>query len=179
VHCPAEGANLRGLQAALHPLKERMISFDLGRYTFQLRAAAIFRSNGRVLLHRLEGDDYWSLPGGRVEPGEDAATTVVREMQEELGEAVTCGELACVVENFFEVRGKRHHEIGLYLLASFGHDAKLLDITRSHAGVEGDRRLEFRWFAITQLADVDVRPSFLRQALAEPGLRFQHAVHHG
>ena len=60
-----------------------MISFDTAACRFQLRAAAVFLDEGHVLLHRLDGDPVWALPGGRVDPGEHAAAAVVREMQEE------------------------------------------------------------------------------------------------
>ena len=59
-----------------------MISFDLGSHRFQVRAAAVIVHEESVLLHRLESDDFWALPGGRVEPGEEASDTVVRELYE-------------------------------------------------------------------------------------------------
>ncbi|HEY3004034.1 MAG TPA: NUDIX domain-containing protein [Kribbellaceae bacterium] len=40
----------------------------------------------------------WSLPGGRVEPGEDDSTALSREVAEETGLAVTVGELVGQVE---------------------------------------------------------------------------------
>lgn len=44
---------------------------------------------GRVLAARRtsppEAAGSWEFPGGKVEPGEDAATAVVREIREELG----------------------------------------------------------------------------------------------
>jgi len=156
-----------------------MISFDLGSHKFQVRAAAIFIWQGSVLLHRLVGDSFWALPGGRVEPGEDVAKTVVREMREELEQDVVCGPLTYVVENFFEDRGRQNHEIGFYFKASFAEGSKLLDATRSHTGVEGSRRLEFKWFQLASLGEVDLRPSFLRQSLSEPTPHFKHVVQQG
>lgn len=156
-----------------------MISFDVGSHRFQLRAAAVFVWNEQVLLHRLEQDEFWALPGGRVEPGEDAATTVVREMREELEEDVRCGSLAFAVENFFEFRGQPNHEIGLYFHASFSADSSLLDASRAHFGREGRHTLEFRWFPLSALASVDVRPSFLKEALARPAAAFEHVVQRG
>src|SRR5689334_21162768 len=91
-----------------------MISVDIAGHRFQLRAAAVIVHEGFVLLHRLDGDEYWALPGGRVEPGEAANATLVREMIEELDEPVECAELLYVVENFFAHAGKPNHEIGLY-----------------------------------------------------------------
>jgi len=40
----------------------------------------------------------WSIPGGRVEPGEDDATAITREVAEETGLAVRVGELVGQVE---------------------------------------------------------------------------------
>jgi 8-oxo-dGTP diphosphatase len=40
----------------------------------------------------------WSIPGGRIEPGETDQDAVVREVMEETGLAVTCGPLLGAVE---------------------------------------------------------------------------------
>jgi 8-oxo-dGTP pyrophosphatase MutT (NUDIX family) len=152
---------------------------DIGGFRFQLRAAAVCVNDGAVLLHRLEGDDFWALPGGRVEPGEDARSTLMREMIEELGEFVECDRLVYAVENFFVHSGKPYHEVGLYFITRFRAESALMDQSPSHWGVEGSRRLEFRWFAVEQLAAIDLRPSFLCQALSHAVLEFQHIVQRG
>ena len=82
------------------------------------RAAALIQSEGRVLLHRVVGDAFWALPGGGIDAGETAAQALVRELQEELGQPMEPGALACVVENFFTYAGTSYHEIGLYLHAT-------------------------------------------------------------
>lgn len=78
-----------------------MIAVNIAGQRFQMRAAAVIVHDGHVLLHRHEDQHLWPLPGGRVEPGEDAASTVVRAMQEELEEPVESGELLYLAENFF------------------------------------------------------------------------------
>ncbi|MEU5265719.1 NUDIX domain-containing protein [Amycolatopsis sp. NPDC021455] len=55
-----------------------------------------FDSRGRLLLIRRRNDPgsgLWSLPGGRVEPGESDAMAVVRELREETGLDVIPGTL--------------------------------------------------------------------------------------
>src|SRR5262245_33276565 len=47
--------------------------------------AAIRSRNGHVLLVRRADDGNWELPGGRVDIGESASETVVREVAEEAG----------------------------------------------------------------------------------------------
>ena len=76
------------------------------------RAAALIQSEGRVLLHRVVGDAFWALPGAGIEAGETAVQALVRELQEELGQPMEPGALACVVENFFTYAGTSYHEIG-------------------------------------------------------------------
>lgn len=53
---------------------------------------------------------------------------------------------------------------------------EMLDASRSHLGREGGRALEFRWFPLAGLGDVDLHPSFLRSALARPMPGVGHIV---
>jgi 8-oxo-dGTP diphosphatase len=55
-------------------------------------AAAIVLRDGRILLGERQGahgSGQWAFPGGKVDPGEDAATTVARELTEETGLVAT------------------------------------------------------------------------------------------
>lgn len=50
--------------------------------------AIVFDEHGRLLLIRrahAPAAGLWSIPGGRVEPGEDAVAATVREVREETG----------------------------------------------------------------------------------------------
>jgi ADP-ribose pyrophosphatase YjhB (NUDIX family) len=64
-------------------------------------AGAVVRDGtGRLLLvqrGRDPGAGRWSLPGGRVEPGETPAAAAAREVLEETGLIVTIGELLATV----------------------------------------------------------------------------------
>jgi 8-oxo-dGTP diphosphatase len=56
----------------------------------------VYDDEGRLLLIQRAhepGRGLWSIPGGRVEPGEDDATALVREMREETGLDVAPGPL--------------------------------------------------------------------------------------
>jgi ADP-ribose pyrophosphatase YjhB (NUDIX family) len=63
--------------------------------------AVIKDQSGRLLLIKRRNDPgagLWSLPGGRIEPGETDQQAVVREVREETGLVVTCGPLLGAVE---------------------------------------------------------------------------------
>lgn len=64
----------------------------------------------------LSGDDFWTLPGGRVEFFENSDATLHRELLEELGAGAVVKRHLWYVENFFEYSGKQCHEIGNYFL---------------------------------------------------------------
>jgi len=64
-------------------------------------SAIIVDDAGRLLVVRRAhepGAGLWSVPGGRVEAGEDDATALVREVREETGLAVTVGRHVGTVE---------------------------------------------------------------------------------
>ncbi len=62
----------------------------------QCVGAVITDESGRMLLilrgHE-PGKGLWSVPGGRIEPGETDEQAVIREVREETGLKVTCGRL--------------------------------------------------------------------------------------
>ena len=147
-----------------------MISFQVDSHRFHYRAAAVVLDAGQLLLHRLQGDEFWALPGGRVNSGESAAEALAREFNEELGTTVLCGALACTGENFFKYLGEPHHEIGLYFYARLPIGSPLLEKAGTHLGTEGDKRLEFRWFAMQELLDLDMRPQALKAGITAGSL---------
>ncbi len=67
------------------------------------RACAAIVQNKKILmvLHRSSSREYWTLPGGGIEPGETPEQTAVREVKEETGLDVTMGNLL-----FFEPSGE-------------------------------------------------------------------------
>ena len=51
---------------------------------FQIGIKAIIRNDENQIL-LLKNKDYWDIPGGRIDQGEDIETTLLRELNEEMG----------------------------------------------------------------------------------------------
>lgn len=144
--------------------------------TTQLRAAAVVLNRDQVLLHKRIGDDFWALPGGRVKSGEDAKSALVREFQEELGERIDCGRMVFLIENFFEHGGAKNHEIGMVFSVQLPKSSSLVAQHGTMQGIEQGKRLDFRWFALSEISSLSLRPACLSTLLAKQPCEFQHLV---
>lgn len=155
-----------------------MLTFDMGPDRFNVRAAGLILDDGYVLLCQSHAaPDFWFLPGGRVELMEATPETVAREVSEELGTTAAIGPLQFVVENFFRLEGQRFHEIGFYYRATL-QDPAFLDKERRWDGVvDGPYNINLRWFRLSDLDQVVLRPPFLREALHNLTDGVQHIVY--
>jgi ADP-ribose pyrophosphatase YjhB (NUDIX family) len=138
----------------------------------QVRVGAICERDGEVLLHRMLPETWWAVPGGRLGSGETAAEAIVRELNEELGVKVESGPLQAVIETKFESGGVRFEEVGLY----FSVDPGRMPPGR-FTRAEEEHILEFGWFRLEDLEDLDVRPRCIVDVLIDPSNGFRHLVH--
>ena len=141
-----------------------MISYQEDNNRFNYRMAGICIHNGKVLLHKLESDKYWTLPGGRSELQEDTRTTVAREFKEETGYAVEVGRPIFFVENFFEHKGHDWHEVSVYYDVQFPQDSPCLN-QEVFYGTEGNLTIVFQWFNLSETPDLPIFPAFLKERL--------------
>ena len=78
-------------------------------------AICVFQHDGRILAAEhydpVKQQPFYRPLGGAIEFGEHSADTLVRELQEELGAAVTDLRYLGALENVFTYNGQRGHEI--------------------------------------------------------------------
>ncbi|NLS16653.1 NUDIX domain-containing protein [Rhizobium sp. P40RR-XXII] len=155
-----------------------MIVMDSGESRFQLRAGALIRSNNHILIHRALGDKLWSLPGGRVEFHEAGAATLAREIEEEIGCTATVGPLRFIIENFFELSGRRVHEVGFYYEAELSRPLPFHETDIVHRVKDGSAELEFRWAPSTRagLDQYELVPPTLRDLIETIPTGIRHFV---
>lgn len=155
-----------------------MIVFDVDRNRFNFRTVGVCLHNNHVLLHHAEGEEHWTLPGGRVEFGESSEGALQREMREELGLEVQLERLLWIVENFFSFGEVHVHEVAFYYKFQLPYRSGLEDTRRTYLREADGTRLTFQWFPIDGLEEVQFYPSFLRTGLCSIPSHTAHVVHH-
>jgi 8-oxo-dGTP diphosphatase len=79
------------------PAPLRRTAVRLGTPGFTVGAVCLLERDGRLLLLRQPHRQGWSLPGGLLSRGENAAAAVVREVREETGLRIEVGRPVTVV----------------------------------------------------------------------------------
>ena len=153
-----------------------MITYKEGKYRFIYRVAGLLIHNNKALLHRLESDNFWALPGGRVELMENSYDAVLREMKEETGEDAKLIRLLWIVENFFANTNLENHEICFYYLLSFSDTNPLLQMTEFD-GIENGINLIFKWYDLDELQNTVLYPTFLKTKICNLLPEIEHIVH--
>ncbi|ASS75131.1 hypothetical protein CIG75_09160 [Tumebacillus algifaecis] len=153
-----------------------MITIDAGKSRFNHRTAGVFIDEGHVLLHRLARDDFWALPGGRVELMENTEQTVVREMKEEIDLDVQVERLLWVAENYFSNEQGQYHEVGFYYLLSADRTLPIYQKDVEHQGTEFGVPLIYKWFRLDELPSLRLFPAFLKEKLQQLPAHIEHIV---
>ncbi|SCG38950.1 NUDIX hydrolase [Micromonospora halophytica] len=110
--------------------------------------SAVIRDDvGALLLGKRADDGRWSVVSGFVEPGEQPATAVVREVEEETGLIVEPVRLSSVVSHPHTYPNGDHCE-----LLNLGFHCRLVSGT---ATVNDDESVAVEWFPPDRLPELD------------------------
>jgi 8-oxo-dGTP diphosphatase len=96
---------------------------------------------------RPPAEGHWSVPGGRIEPGETAAEAAAREVREETGLEVEVGPVlitAVIADGTYRVQDFAAAVIGGRLQA-------------------GDDAAEVRWVDVAELSSMTLSPGLLEE----------------
>ena len=142
------------------------ITVDVGDYKLNVRGAALINHNNKILVHKNINSDHYALLGGRVEIGEDSETTVKREIQEELGKEIDIIGYVSTVENFFEMKGSKYHEIMFVYKAEFINEEDKL-IQNTIKNIEGKEYLQYEWLDLDKIDTYNLKPAMMKEILKE------------
>ena len=142
------------------------LSVDLKEYKLNVRTAAVIIHNNKLLSHNDIKNKHYALLGGRVKLGEDSETAIKREVFEELGKQIEIIGYITTLENFFELNGKKYHEIQFVYKAEFvNEEDKKIEYTLEN--LEGEDWIKYDWLEIEKLDDLPLKPYILKQILKE------------
>ena len=105
-------------------------------------SAVIQNEHGEVLLQHRSDNGLWGIPGGALDPGEDPAPGIIREVYEETG-------LEVVPERLIGVYGGPDH-VSRYPngdVVAFTSICFACRVTGGTLKLDDDESLDLRWFA--------------------------------
>ncbi len=141
------------------------ITIDVGKeYILNVRAGGIIIHKNKVLTHKDVKYDHCCIPGGRIGIGENSKETIKREIQEELGKEIEVEKYLTTIENFFEMNGKKYHEIMFVYKIEFKNDEdkKIVEDLKNQ---EGKEYLKYEWKDINKLDECNLQPKCFRKLL--------------
>ena len=142
------------------------LTLDVEDYKLNVRAAGVIIHNGKILVHKNININHYALIGGRVEIGEDSANTVKREIKEEIGKSVEITGYVATIENFFEMKGNKYHEIMFVHRVEFVDDEdKKIEYTLKN--IEGKEFLQYEWIELKNIDDYPLLPVAVKEILKD------------
>jgi 8-oxo-dGTP pyrophosphatase MutT (NUDIX family) len=107
---------------------------------------------------RADGKSNWDLPGGLVEPGEDDAVALAREVEEELGRKAQVGQ-ELGRWTFFRPFDGNTVEVTNYAVTLDTDDTKEFTLSEEHTAA--------KFVARTALVELEVKDPSILEALGE------------
>lgn len=125
---------------------------------YRVAARVLVISNDKVLLVKETDGDWWALPGGGVDHGESVRSTVLREVEEELGVSTD------KVSSDFKIV---YYNIG-NVVDAVPRMNLFFKISVPEGSIKKtDHILEWRWFTKEEFLNHDLHASYDKNALAD------------
>lgn len=142
------------------------ITIDVKDYKLNVRSAGVIIHNGKILLHRNVNSGHYALIGGRVEIGESSTDTIKREIKEELGKDIKITGYISTIENFFEIKGSKYHEIMFVHKIEFTNEEDQ-KIEYTMKNIEGKEYLQYEWIDLDIIDEYQLLPKAMKDVLKE------------
>lgn len=140
------------------------LTIDVEEFKLNVRAAGVIIHNGKVLAHRNINSNHYALIGGRVKIGEDSSNTIKREIKEELGKDIEITGYIATIENFFEMKGSKYHEILFIHKAEFTEEEdQKIECTMKN--IEGKEYLQYEWLDLRKIDEYPLLPIVVKDIL--------------
>lgn len=140
------------------------ITIDVEDYKLNVRTAGIIIHNNKLLVHRNINEEHYALIGGRIGIGENSEDALKREILEELGKEIEIIENVATIENFFEMKSHKYHEIMFVHKIEFTdeEDKKTQDTIKN---IEGKEYLKYEWLNLDKIDEYPLKPQVIKEIL--------------
>ena len=139
---------------------------------FNYRVSCLLNVDGFILLHKLVGDDFYTLPGGRCQFLEQSSHTIEREFREEINEKVIVGPLLWLIENFFEFQQNHYHELNLVYQCKTETMRPGSNFTKNING----KIYSYEWFDEQGMENIVFNPNIIKNQLFNPPKSISHLI---
>lgn len=124
---------------------------------FELIVRALIVHDKKILVCQTNDRNYYFLPGGHVEFGENLRTALKRELMEEMGAVVTGAKFIGGIENLFLQDGSQRHEVSFV----FHTDINNYEVESNESHVK------FYWLSMDQFIEENIVPPALKDAIVQ------------
>lgn len=150
------------------------LSFKISKQeVFNVRSAALIRHNDYYFISKREDKDYYSIPGGRINYGEDSKSAILRELKEELNWHINPDdtELVRIIENFFTFKDnvKFHEYLFIYeinISDEYFNQGNFINLENPLMHME--------WYQKSDYLNLDIRPSIIKDIITDNN--FKHLI---
>jgi mutator protein MutT len=129
-------------------------------------AVIVVNDKNEILLIRRfkDGREFWVIPGGSVEEGENSEQAATREIKEETNLDVVLGEKFLEYENAYWGDGVRHETY--FLAESFsGDEVKIIGEEKERNSRQN--RYELEWVPFKKINDLNLVPIIVKNKIIE------------
>ncbi len=127
----------------------------------QRHAGIVLRDGNILLMHRrYKGIEYWVIPGGHIQKGEDPLTVAIREIEEETTVIVSNPKLVFEFKNYH----KDNHDF--YYMCDYVSGEPELGGEEKEKNSE-ENFFEPLWLPLEQVKDINLLPKFAKEWIVE------------
>lgn len=137
------------------------------RINNQRHAGIVIKDSSILLMHRIyKGIEYWVIPGGHIQKGEDPTNAVLREIEEETSIIVSNPKLVFEFRNYMPKGENGKENYDFYYLCDYvsgtptlGGEEKLKNNTENF--------FEPMWVKLSNVAELNILPKFAKEWVLE------------
>lgn len=127
----------------------------------QRHAGIVLRDGNILLMHRIyKGRDFYIIPGGHIQIGEDPLSVTIREIEEETSVIVANPKLVFEFKNYH----KDNHDF--YYLCEYVSGEPTLG-GEEQIKNSPENFYEVLWMPLEQLPDINLLPKFAKEWIVE------------